>query len=592
MAPIKKFNSLLNFSQKKEVIFLLFLIFIGMFLETLGVGLIIPMFTIIMDPNIANKYPIAAMFLSNLSPLNWFFDKQATISTQALLISGAIIVIIFVYSIKACFLIFLSWKQNTFVTKLGIDWSKKLFSGYLNLPYSFHLQKNSAFLIRNVNETKVLSGTLLSVLVLMTEILVVIGIVSLLIVTEPIGALVVIVTFLTSSYFFQHYTKKRLSNWGEKRHFYEGQRIKYLQQGFGGVKDLKLLGREKNFSEQFLKYNNAAAFIGRNTQVLKTLPRLWLDIMVVICLSILLFLMLMNEHSISEIIPTLGLFAAASFRLMPSTSKILVNIQDLRYSMPVVNKVYDELNKTTSKNITRDKNGILTFQKSINLDQIDHTYEGTSKPTLNKINMKIPFGTLFGFVGASGSGKSTLIDIILGLLNPTNGSIKIDNVDIQTNLRSWQNQIGYVPQEIYLTDDTLRKNVAFAISEDQISDQSVNEAIKGANLDEFVKTLPDGLDTMVGEKGVRLSGGQRQRIGIARALYHKPNVLVLDEATSALDMDTEKEIMEGIFKLKKNKTVLIVAHRLSTVSICDEVVKLDKGKIIEKGKFEEVINSK
>ena len=176
MVPIKKFNSLLNFSQKKEVIFLLFLIFIGMFLETLGVGLIIPIFTIIMDPNIANKYPIAAMFLSNLSPLNWLFDQQATISTQALLISGAIIVIIFVYSIKACFLIFLSWKQNTFVTKLGIDWSKKLFSGYLNLPYSFHLQKNSAFLIRNVNQTKVLSGTLLSVLVLMTEILVVIGI--------------------------------------------------------------------------------------------------------------------------------------------------------------------------------------------------------------------------------------------------------------------------------------------------------------------------------------------------------------------------------------------------------------------------------
>ena len=362
-----------------------------MFLETLGVGLIIPIFTIIMDPNIANKYPIAAMFLSNLSPLNWLFDQHATISTQALLISGAIIVIIFVYSIKACFLIFLSWKQNTFVTKLGIDWSKKLFSGYLNMPYSFHLQKNSAFLVRNVNETAVLSNTLLLVLILITEILVVIGICTLLIITEPVGALVIIITFIISGYYFHRYTKKHLSNWGTKRHFFEGQRIKYLQQGFGGVKDLKLLGSEKKFSEQFLKYNNAAAFIGRNTQVLKTLPRLWLEIMVVICLSILLFLMLMNEHSISEVIPTLGLFAVASFRLMPSTNKILGNIQDLRYSMPVNNNVYDELNKTTSKNITRDKNGVLTFQKSINLDQIDHTYKDTSQLTLNRININIPF---------------------------------------------------------------------------------------------------------------------------------------------------------------------------------------------------------
>ena len=193
-------------------------------------------------------------------------------------------------------------------------------------------------------------------------------------------------------------------------------------------------------------------------------------------------------------------------------------------------------------------------------------------------------------MGESGSGKSTLIDIILGLLNPTHGCVKIDNVDIQTNLRGWQNQIGYVPQDIFLTDDTLRKNVAFAISEDQISDRSVDEAIKGANLDEFVKSLPEGLSTMVGERGVRLSGGQRQRIGIARALYHKPRVLVLDEATSALDIETEREIMEGILKLKKNKTILIVSHRLSTVSICDLLFKLDNGKIVQKGKFEEIVN--
>tara|TARA_B100001123_G_scaffold198240_1_gene225516 strand:+ start:248 stop:2008 length:1761 start_codon:yes stop_codon:yes gene_type:complete len=586
MIPIKKFNSLLNFGQKKSVIFLLFLILIGMSLETLGVGLIIPIFTIIMDPNIAAKYPTAAMLLSNLSPLKLFFNDNQNISSQALLISGAIIIIILVYSVKACFLVFLSWRQSTFVTKLGIGWSDKLFSGYLNLPYSFHLQKNSAFLLRNVNQSLVLANALELTLVLLTEILVVIGIATLLIVTEPLGALVVIITFLISGYFFQRYTKKHLLNWGTKRHFYEGQRIKYMQQGFGGVKDLKLLGREKNFSEEFLKYNNAAAFIARNTKVLKTLPRLWLEIMVVICLSILLFLMLIGQQTINEVIPTLGLFAAASFRLMPSTNKILGNIQELRYSAPVVSSAYEELKKTTPKEILKNTNGVIAFKKSIVLNQIDHTYEGTTKSTLNKVSLNIPFGNMVGFVGESGSGKSTLIDIILGLLNPTNGSVKIDNVDIQKDLRGWQNQIGYVPQDIFLTDDTLRKNVAFAISDKDISDQSVDDAIKGANLEEFVKNLPEGLNTMVGERGVRLSGGQRQRIGIARALYHKPKVLVLDEATSALDVDTENEIMEGITKLKKNKTVLIVSHRLSTVSKCDSLFKLDNGKVVQKDKFE------
>ena len=358
------------------------------------------------------------------------------------------------------------------------------------------------------------------------------------------------------------------------------------------MKDLKLLGREKNFSGEFLKYNSASAFIKRNTKVLKSLPRLWLEIMIVTSLSILLFLMLLGGKSINNVIPTLGLFAAASFRLMPSANKILGNIQELRYSRPVINTAYDELNKIKIKKNTSEESKILEFKKSIDIEQVDHTYEGISTPTLNKINIKIPCGNLVGFVGESGSGKSTLIDIILGLLNPTNGSIKIDNINIQENLRGWQNQIGYVPQDIFLTDDTLRKNIAFAIPEDEISNQLVHEAVKGANLENFVTSLPEGLETMVGERGVRLSGGQRQRIGIARALYNKPNVLVLDEATSSLDMDTEKEIMEGIFKLKKNKTVLIVAHRLSTVSVCDELVKLDKGKIIQKGKFEEIINSK
>ena len=589
MIPFRKLNLILNSKQKKGVIFLLFLILIGMVFETLGVALIIPAFTIITDPNIIDKYPVLTSLLLKFSPINLLPNYQDSISIHIQLIITAILGIIFVYFIKICFLIFLSWTQSSFITKLEIECSKKLFSGYLNSPYSFHLQKNSAILHRNVLAAPNLATTLEFSLVLVTEILVVIGIGVLLLATEPVGALVTIAIFLTSSYYFHRYTKKYLFNWGEKRHFYEAQKIKFLQQGFGAVKDLKLMGRTKNFSDRFLKYNNAGAYIARNTKVLKGLPRLWLEIMVVICLSILLFLMLMKDHSIGEIIPTLGLFAAASFRLMPSASKIVGNMGSLQHNKPFFENAYKELSNTNIKKVAEDNNNTLTFEKSIKLDKIDYTYEGTSSPTLFGVNLTIPFGSKVGFVGESGSGKSTLIDIILGVLDPTKGYVKIDDVDIQKNLRGWQNQIGYVPQTIFLTDDTLRNNVAFAISEDKMSDDLVKKAIREANLEEFVQSLPKGLDTIVGERGVRLSGGQRQRIGIARALYHQPTVLVLDEATSSLDIDTEKEIMEGIVKLKKNKTVLIIAHRLSTVSMCDELFKLSKGRIVQKGKFEEII---
>ena len=589
MMLFKKFNHVLNYKQKRSVLLLLFLIFIGMFLETLGVGIVIPVFTIIMDPNIVDKYPAGALFLTKLSPLNWLPNNLNISSIQNQIITGAIMIIIFVYIFKACFLIFLTWVQSTFITNLNISWSDKLFSGYLFQPYSFHLQRNSALLIRNINQTGNFAASLELTLVLISEILVVVGISSLLIITEPLGASVIILIFLLSSYIFHLYTKKHLHNWGIKRHLHEGQRIKHIQQGLGGVKDLKILGREKTFSFQFLKHAMAVAWVSRNQKVLKSLPRLWLEIIIVICLSVLLLLMLIEEKSVNELIPTLGLFAAASFRLMPSANKILGNIQQLKYDAPVINNIYKELVENKPKEVSERFNKILSFKKSIKLENISYTYEKTSIPTINNININIDFGSQVGFIGESGAGKSTLINIILGLLNPKEGVIKIDDFDIQSNLRGWQNQIGYVPQDIFLTDDTLRNNIAFAISEDKILDETVKKAIKEANLEKFVKGLPNGLNTMVGERGVRISGGQRQRIGIARALYHQPSVLILDEATSSLDTDTEKEIMKGVIKLKNHKTVLIVSHRPSTVEMCDQIFKIESGKIVKKGKFEEVI---
>ena len=443
-------------------------------------------------------------------------------------------------------------------------------------------------MLRNVNQAFVFASSVELGLTLVTEVLVTLCIAALLVVTEPVGAITIILIFSLLGYIFQINSKKYLSKWGEKRHFYDGQKIKHMQQGFGGAKDLKILGREKNFLDQFLISNNSGALASRNQRILRSIPRLWLEIMVVICLAALLFLMFVNNQSIDQIIPTLGLFAAASFRLMPSVNKILGNFQGLNYNMPVINNIFEELTKMNSEYSNTNKETKLIFKKDIKLQDVNYIYQGTSQSVINDINITIPHGSQVGFVGESGSGKTTLIDIILGLLKPTKGTVKVDSNDIQKNLRSWQNQIGYVPQEIFLTDDTLRKNIAFGISENNISDKLINNAIKASNLEGFVKNLPDGLNTNVGERGVRLSGGQRQRIGIARALYHQPDVIVLDEATSALDLDTEKEIMESILKIKKNKTIIIISHRLSTVSNCDQVFKVNNGKAIQNGTIKNV----
>ena len=289
-------------------------------------------------------------------------------------------------------------------------------------------------------------------------------------------------------------------------------------------------------------------------------------------------------------LPILGLFSAAAFRLLPSVNRLIGAFQGLRYSVPVINLLFNEFRLFDSLPSQKNIKHALHFQSVVSLDHVDYQYDSAHTLALNNISLRIPVGASVGLVGPSGGGKSTLVDIILGLLPPTQGHVKVDGFDIQTNLRGWQDQIGYVPQSIYLTDDTLRRNVAFGLSDDMIDEVAVTKAIRLAQLDDFVKSLPDGVNTVVGERGVRLSGGQRQRIGIARALYHDPAVLVLDEATSALDTATEQGVMEAINALHGTKTLIIVAHRLSTVAQCDRLYRIEQGKIVAEGSFEQVTN--
>ena len=341
------------------------------------------------------------------------------------------------------------------------------------------------------------------------------------------------------------------------------------------------MGREKTFIDQYIKHNKRSADVARNNSVINSLPRLWLELIIIYGIVVLIFTMISRNQPMDLMIPTLGVFFASAFRLMPSINRILFNTQVLRYSNKIIGVLNYEISmvrKLVQTNIDKCK----SIKSTIELINVGFNYENSTNHALYDINIVLKKGGKYGVIGPSGSGKSTLVDIVLGLLEPTKGGIYIDGEDLQRCLRCWQDQIGYVPQNIYLTDNTIRNNIAFGLTDDDIEEELVLESISSAQLTEFIDSLPRGLNTIVGENGVRLSGGQRQRIGIARALYYKPSVLIFDEASSALDNDTEYNIIESIKKLT-NETVIIVAHRYSTVAYCDTIFRIEDGVIVKQG---------
>jgi ABC-type multidrug transport system fused ATPase/permease subunit len=416
---------------------------------------------------------------------------------------------------------------------------------------------------------------------LITESLVLLGIVTLLVYIEPMGAIFVAVTLGTVGAMIHMVTKTRILQWGKARQLHEGLRLQHLQQGLGGVKDVKLLGREEEFLAQYHVHNLGSAAVGRRQNIMQALPLLWFELLGVFSLATLMITMIIEGKPVAVCVSALSVFAVAAFRIMPAMNRIVMSVQNLRYSLPVTNILYSEVHQLETSSTNREHKIPMPFKRELELFNVGYTYPSASGIAIEAINLIINKGSSVAFVGESGAGKSTLVDLILGLLTPDQGSIRIDGVNIHSNIRAWQEQIGYVPQTIYLSDDSICRNIAFGVPSSQIDVAAVNRALKAAQLDEFIASLPDGLNTLVGERGVRLSGGQCQRIGIARALYHNPSVLVLDEATSALDLATEAGVMEAVYALKGDRTLIIIAHRLSTVQQCDRVISMDHGKLIE-----------
>jgi len=557
-----KFKELLTPLQQKEFVIFIFLFLIAMIFETLGIGLVIPIINILSQDNLN--------FLNYGFLAKFNFERFS--KTEMIIISMT--TLLFVYSLKTIFLTFVSYRQTRFIAEIKYKLSERLFKIYLRKPYDFHLQTNSAQLMRNVNDVDRFTQVMISLLMLITEVVVVFGVGALLLFYEPVGAISSIIVLSSAGFIFHKKVQKKVNRWGKERQTHDGSRLMHLQQGFGAIKDIKILGRENKFVDEFSIHNKASAVIDGKQHFILSLPRYWFEWLTIIGIILLVMVMMNQNKDLSLFVPTLGLFAAAAFRLMPSITRIMNCNQDIRYFLPVVDTLATEINSSKESSIVSKKNKEIAVNNNIELKNIYYTYPKSNKTILSNINLNIKCGTSIGLVGESGIGKTTLINIILGLLQPDKGQILTDGKSIYDGIRSWQNQIGYVPQNIYLNDDSIKKNIAFGISENEIDNNAVDNAINGAQLTNFINTLENGSKTKVGESGERISGGQRQRIAIARALYKNPKIIVLDESTNSLDSNIERAIINEVNFLKGEKTIIMIAHRLSTLSSCEKIYKL------------------
>jgi len=574
---VKQFFGILTPTNHRQILLIFLMLFVVMFLEMIGVGLIIPMIKFLLNADYIYQYPSYILLTKSI-----FGDA----SPQSTIYCG-ILVILFIFLCKALFLSFYIYRQTSFIFNINRTLGERLFVTYLNQPYIFHINNNSSKLIQNViAEVGMFSGMVItSFLYIATELFVLLGILTVLLYAEPLATFIIAGTLVLFTFTYNFLTKKSISKWGEWRQVAETMRVQSIQEGIMSIKQSILLGRKKFFFDKFNHYNAQSCNVNSNQTLVLSLPKIWLEFLAICTIFILVFLVDQNKSSdIESLLPTLALFGAAAFKILPSINRILNSSQQMRYAVPNIKKLYTELNNT--KNTTKSKSNKLNdsinikLRKKISIKNIYFSYPGTRKKILNGSSLNIFFGQCVGIVGPSGSGKSTLVDNILGLFKPQSGEITVDDININSNIRSWQNQIGYVSQSLYLMDASITSNVAFGIPPKHVNNKSVIRALKMAQLDKYIKLLPNGRDTILGEGGIKLSGGQRQRIGIARALYHNPSVIVLDEATNSLDIKTENQVIRTVMDLKGIKTIIMVSHRESTLTNCDRIFRVDSnGKI-------------
>lgn len=569
MSYLNNLYSILKQLDLKRFILIIIFMIGATILEFLGISLIVPFIAILTEQNTS--------FLNSLP--DRFLEIFFSLSKEKIFIYG-IFIFFLIYLIKSIYLMFFNLKLNQFVFRSEAKLCGMMFQKYLNLPYTFHIQEKSSKLIRNLTEEIHLfaEGILLQGLIVLAELIITIFLISFLLYINPFNTLLIIAMILIIILIFVLTMKKKLNFWGKQRQKFGQLIIQQISESFGSIKEIILYKKENFFSKNLdtYVYKKSESSIFQNFFV--SLPRLTFEFFAISSILMISFFMIKFDYSLDEILSFVVIFGVICFRLLPASNRILNYVQVSIYHKSAIKVIYDQLDiaddikKDLTKNVNFSKD--LTFKNKISIQNISFNYDKSNTDVLNNLNFEINKNESVGIIGSSGSGKSTLVTLLMGMLRPKKGDIKCDEVSIYENIFNWQNKISYVPQDVFLTNDTIKKNIAFGENEDDINNEKIEEVIGMVFLENFIKNLPNGLETIVGERGANISGGQKQRIGIARALYRNPEILIMDESTNSLDKLTENELLDDLFKSKKGYTLILISHNKSVFKNFDRVLNI------------------
>lgn len=572
---LKKLNRLLDKQQKLKMVGIVLLMIIGAVLETCSIAFVIPVLQLIMDAEALQNNEI---IMKVYNALHMSSIEQFTILMLVALIA--------LFVLKNIFLLFQNIVQYRFVYTNQFKTSERMMISYMKRPYEYFLSADTAVVQRSItSDVNNMFALILSILQLLSEVIIFGCIIVVTLFLEPVMTMVLAVLLIATIFLIKKGLKPVMEKAGQENRDYYSGLFKWIQQSVTGIKEIKIANRETYFVDEYIKCGQGYVNAVQKYSISSSTPRLLIETVCIAGMLGYMIIMIAGGNDIQGMVPLLGAFGFAAVRLMPSANRINNHLTSISYFKPFMMDVSDNLQDEISDEKVRmdslkKPEEKLAIKEKVELKGITYAYPNTDVLIFDHADMEIPLGSAVGIVGTSGAGKSTVVDILLGLLQLKEGQILADGIDVleKDNYRKWLNNIGYIPQSIFMLDDTIRKNVAFGIPDDKIDEKRLWEVLKEAQLDEFVKGLPEGLDTGIGERGIRLSGGQRQRIGIARALYDDPEVLVLDEATSALDNDTEAAIMDSINSLHGRKTLVIIAHRLNTIEQCEMIYRIEGGK--------------
>ena len=580
-------TSFQSYKFKFYLILILFGSFIAAFLEMLGLSLIPLFVTFLIDANKLNDFFSKYQFLEFLNKYSY--------SNLVFILSGFIVM---VYILKNTYLSLLIYFECRFFRNFKKYLANIAFFSYINYPYDFHLKNNPSYLIRNVtSEVAALSTYLQSVITIIREMLILFFLMILLISVDPIIMILVIVLLTVISSIFYVFVRQELRVRGEKAQYHRGNMIKIVSEGLYAIREVKVFNRISFYLSKFTKEINGAEYNEAFRQIISAMPKLFLEVCAVTAVLLVTVSFVLLNRPFDEMLPILSLLGITIVRMVPSITSLTTQMTLIRYYTASAKIIVKEINNFNRYKITDfDKNNDkeeLNFKniKKIEIKNINFEYKKNER-LIENLSISINENESIGIIGSSGAGKSTLINLILGLLKPKKGKIIVNDINIEDQINAWRKIIGYVPQDIYLSDDTIINNIGFGLENKDIDKDRVFNAIKLAKLDEFILSLEDGLDTFIGDRGIRISGGQKQRIGIARALYNNPKVLIIDEGTSSLDQKTEQLLIDEINTLNRNRIIIFVSHRLVSLSNCDRLYYLQDGQIIAKGNYNDIINNK